>query len=659
MGSNNQSASAVSCSNQKPLHGTHTFRTVSAAASTLQTFTFLGNDILVASQNAFLLDPDSEQLKATFYGKDPIHGLVVSPNMKADSGLPPILAAAQGSRSINVYDVQNASLIGNLVADNDVEAVILQDEMQDQGQVHSAPVLAAVTKDGTVNIFNSPFEGWKSVKSKQGDLKTKFKELTRKAEASTRVTRPDNAATIVPILDVSFQHPDLVLALTEGSTELAFERVSLRDDSGQLSLPPSIVRTKTKGLAFEAGDTNGVKDLRNIQVNEAQSTVAQGAEMSDEDAINGEQEIIEISSAEDQSEESEESEESDLEDDLLVPDIRLMVNGIQKEDTEMVDATDGTLDRDEEEEQSFGDLLRARSIGTVDVSSALPDAKETSIIPAVGKSDISSNLSLGTVLSQSLRTNDVGLLETCLRVQDLRIVRATIERLSSDLAITLLKRLAERLHDRPGRAGSLLVWVQWTLVSHGGYLSARPDAVKKLSSLHAVVQERAKSLQPLLSLKGKLDMLEAQINLRKNLPKQRNSSSAEGTSRVPIIYVENQDESSSDSDEETLPAIKPRESNHDFHTNEEEESEGSNEDEDIADAVNVNGNNDVDENSGGEDSLDEETSESSTSQDEDSNDSVDYDDVDSAEENKQDRPLSASQSQRKDLSDDKNGRKKR
>ena len=648
MGLDKQPESAVSCSDQNPLRGTHISRTVPAAASALQTFIFLHDDILVASQSAFLFDPDSEQIKATFYGKDPIHGLVVSPHTMADSELPTLLAAAQGSRSINVYDVLNASLIGNLVADNDVEAVILQDDMQDQGRIDSAPILAAVTKDGTVNIFNSPFEGWKAVKSKQGDLKTKFKELTRKAEASTRVIRPDNAATIVPILDVSFQHPDLVLALTEGSTELAFERVSLRGDSGQLSLPPSIVRTKTKGLAFEAGDTNGVKDFRNIQVNEAQSVIAQGAEMSDEDAVNGEQEIIEISSAEDV---SEESGESDLEDDLPDPQTRPMVNGIQKEDVEMVDAANGPLDRDEEEEQSFGDLLRARSIGTVDVSAALPDAKETSIIPAVGKSDISTNLSLGTVLSQSLRTNDVGLLETCLRVQDLQIVRATIERLGSDLAITLLKRLAERLHARPGRAGSLLVWVQWTLVAHGGYLSARPDAVKKLSSLHAVVQERAKSLQPLLSLKGKLDMLEAQINLRKNLRQQRNSSSDEGTSRAPIVYVENQGESSSDSEEETLSAINPRESNHHLHTDEESESEGSSEDdEDIADAVNVNGDNDVDENSEGEDSVDEETSESSISQDEDSDDNVDYDDVDSAEENRQNGPLSAPQTQRKDLS---------
>ena len=633
---------------------TNYFRTIPAAAEALHTLA-LGNDtILVASQNAFLIDPDSEQIKATFYGKDPIHGLLVPPHTDVHPGVSPLLAAAQGSRSINVYDIQSASLIGNLVADSDVEAIVLQDETRDQVQVHLDPILAAVTKDGTVNVFNAPFEGWKPTKSKKGDLKTRFKQLTRKPEASTRVTRPDNAATVVPILNVSFQHPDLVLALADGSTELAFERLSLRGDSGQLSLPPSIVRTKTKGLAFGAGDTNGVKDLRSTHLNESQSIVAQGAELSDEDAINGEQGIIEISSAED---ESEESDESDEEEEPLTSEIRPITNGTAKEDVEMADAPEGILEQEEEEEQSFGDLLRARSIGTVDVSAALPGANEKSLVPAIDKADVSTNLSLGTVLSQALRTNDVGLLETCLRVQDLQIVRATIERLGSDLAITLLKRLAERLHDRPGRAGSLLVWVQWTLVAHGGYLSARPDAVKKLSSLHAVVQERAKSLQPLLSLKGKLDMLEAQINLRKNLRQQRDSSIDGVKGRGPVIYVENQEESSSESEEERLPAIESMDSGQHFNHIEDKPEESSEEEDELADAVNVNGSNDVHGDSEGEDSIDEDESESSTSQDEDSDDNVDYDDVDSAEENRQDRPSSASQTQQKAFSGNKKWKK--
>jgi U3 small nucleolar RNA-associated protein 5 len=117
-------------------------------------------------------------------------------------------------------------------------------------------------------------------------------------------------------------------------------------------------------------------------------------------------------------------------------------------------------------------------------------------------------------------------------------IYATVERLPSPLVGSLLQRLAERLHKKPGRAGMLMVWVQWSLAAHGGYLASQPQLVKQLSALNKVLKERASGLQPLLSLKGRLDMLQAQLDLRRR--NQRRA--ANDDEEEAVIYVEGEDD---------------------------------------------------------------------------------------------------------------------
>lgn len=203
-------------------------------------------------------------------------------------------------------------------------------------------------------------------------------------------------------------------------------------------------------------------------------------------------------------------------------------------------------DAEESGEPSFGDLVRANASEPIDVAGAFEDPSLRALSYSRGTQiQPPSGASLGTVLTQALKTNDVSLLESCLHTADVNTIRATIQRLESPLAGTLLQKLADRLHRRPGRAGSLMVWVQWTLVSHGGYLATQPDLIKKLAELNKVIDQRAKGLQSLLSLKGKLDMLEAQIELRRSVQIQRRRID-EGEEDDGVIYVEGQE---SDEDE--------------------------------------------------------------------------------------------------------------
>ncbi|EFY99351.1 Dip2/Utp12 family protein [Metarhizium robertsii] len=176
---------------------------------------------------------------------------------------------------------------------------------------------------------------------------------------------------------------------------------------------------------------------------------------------------------------------------------------------------------EEETSPSFGELLRGNE--TIDVPALLQQSVSASTTAQPARTAIvpPSHQSLTTVLTQALKTDDTDLLESCLHTTDINTVRNTIERIDSSLAGILLNKLAARLYRRPGRAGNLMTWVQWTLISHGGALASQPDVVHSLNGLQKVLAERAKGLNSLLALKGKLDMLDLQMDLRRKM--QRNA----------------------------------------------------------------------------------------------------------------------------------------
>lgn len=330
---------------------------------------------------------------------------------------------------------------------------------------------------------------------------------------------------------------------------------------------------------------------------------------------NGKPETIDISS--DSSEEEDSEEES--------ADEAAPTNG---EDISMEDAAPIPDDAEEAGEPSFGDLVRANASEPIDVAGAFEDPSSHALAyPQGNQTQTPSGASLGTVLTQALKTNDVSLLESCLHTTDVNTIRLTIQRLDSPLAGTLLQKLAERLHRRPGRAGSLMVWVQWTLVTHGGYLATQKDLIKKLAELNRVIDERAKSLQSLLSLKGKLDMLEAQIELRRNMQNHRRRMD-EDEEDEGVIYVEDKE-----SDEEGIAKPQRLAANGDL----EDISDGSeiSEDMPMTNGVIADSEDEEDSSDGGDliDAEAEETDDDSMDEDE-----VDHDDEDSEEESDEEPP---------------------
>lgn len=174
-----------------------------------------------------------------------------------------------------------------------------------------------------------------------------------------------------------------------------------------------------------------------------------------------------------------------------------------------------------------------------------------------------------------------------------------------------------------------MVWVQWTLVTHGGYLATQKDLIKKLAELNRVIDERAKGLQSLLSLKGKLDMLEAQIDLRKSMQNQRRRID-EDEEDEGVIYVEGQE-----SDEEAIPKPQRLARNGDL----EDMSDGSEVSEDMPMTNGVIADSEDEESE--DELIDDEAEE--TDDDSGDEDEVDHDDEDSEEESDEEPPPSKMQ----------------
>ena len=529
------------------------YRVLSLPNTSATTLLPLASSVLCASHTIYMVDPISPEQPVQFTGPTNFVQTLVASVSRATSGPPAFLAAMESDRSIHVFDTQSRRIIGSLVMENDVESVT---SSMDDG--HAQHILAVVNKEGIVEMFPSPFDiSNVANQTTTATLKSQRKSTIRKAVGSIRVTLPGSIT--LPVINASFQDNDLWVAWTKGGIDLGFEKIQWRSEhnGGNIIIGRKDIIKSKVGANVDATVMNGVKDMGKSNVDESRTVVANGRDVTHVRRAKEPFEVIDISSGEEDDSEA----ENDYAQEQSLP---AGASSAGKASTDIV-MGDADLEACEEaedvEEPSFGDLVRANAPEPIDVVAAFTDSGQQ-ILTSSHETDLRlpSGMSLGTVLTQSLRTNDTNLLETCFHVRDHDMVRATIGRLDSSLATTLLRKLAERLHSRPGRAGSLMVWIQSTLVTHGGYLASQPDVVKKLTSLHRVVKERASSLQSLLALKGKLDMLETQLNLRKSMQKRLgNDPATEDDDEDAVIYVEGQEESSSEGEANpTISVVAPR-----------------------------------------------------------------------------------------------------
>ncbi|KAJ5585531.1 Small-subunit processome Utp12 [Penicillium hispanicum] len=497
---------------------------------------------ICASQTPVLIDVENTDEEPAMFPamRNQIHTIISSSLESAGTGA---FLASDGERFINVFDATSKKLVRNLVADQEVSSLSLYATKDTHLEKQ---ILAAVTENGTIELFTKPF-----IQPQQGQstsAKANRKQMTQKANASLKIVRSDSSDDCVPVVSTSFQGHEIIVAYAEGGVIPVFERVKLLDENTEelaFTGVKAVPKSKSSS-AITAVRTNGAKDAAESRVDESLAVVESGNIMDDD---------IEMDEAQEDGVSVSGSEDSEDDEETKPPPSAKKTKPVKQtaadEDVEMENAKSDSGEEEEEEdgaEPSFGELLRANTGQEVDVEAELDDEVNLRALvpgkPTQAVQHFPNAMSLATVLTQSLKTNDNSMLESCFHTSDTDIIRTTIQRLESSLAANLLQRLAERLASRPGRYGHLLVWVQWTCVAHGGALAGHPELLKRMATLYKVMDQRSSSLSSLLLLKGKLDMLEAQLGLRRAI--RHGDEEMDSEDEDNVIYVEGQDDEDSE-----------------------------------------------------------------------------------------------------------------
>lgn len=567
------------------------YSTITLPESAIRRLAVTNSHILCASSTVYALsstDPSATNPPTFTANTTSIHTLLASSDGSK------FLSAAETDRFINVFSLSENKQISALVAESDVVSVSIHKGAQDE-------VLAAVTADGSVEVFKAPYDA-SAAAAEAGSRKKKA--TTKKAEATIKIVRPGTAGQVVSVAAAAVEQEEVVLAVLDGAVNVAFEKIrwaSPEDGSFVLTGENTITRSKTaSGIAALNNAMNGVKAVGSMTVDASNTVVVGGDNMED----------VGMEDARAAPEEEEEVSESESE------------NGSDDEDADK-----------EVAEPTFADRFSALTVSAAPRTNA-------SLTPATNRAPTAGALT--AVLSQALKTNDTSLLESCLSSTNTKSIRDTVRRLPSPLAVMLLERLAERLARKPGRAGSLGEWVRWTLVAHGGYLVTLPDLVRRLASLHSTLNQRANALPRLLALQGRLDMLQSQLELRSEMRPAKKQPDVDDEEEA--LYIEGETEEV-DSDEEPEEVeglaiedasyIKSR-SRHGRDTDNDDSESGSEGEEEDSDDEDMDDEEEEEEEGEDEDGyMDLEASDASDDEEigkDVKNGEVDYDDVDEDED---------------------------
>lgn len=269
---------------------------------------------------------------------------------------------------MNLYDVSERKILRTLVASGDIDSVALYESDVSEKPTPGEQVLAIVTRDGAIDLFSKPFS---LPESRNGDMKAKRKGLTRKADASIRLTSDDAAKTPFPVFSVSFEGPNLTIASVDGGAELVFQKYRWQDEgSGDLLFDGTrLVARVRSASATKAASMNGAKDMSSVHVNDARAVVANGLADSGSQAA-----PLEIDSDSDAEEEEEASEEDATKDETASE-----AGSAEESDEEMQDvekdseaANAAGAAEEVDAEPSFGDLLAIRHPNAISIVDTLP-----------------------------------------------------------------------------------------------------------------------------------------------------------------------------------------------------------------------------------------------------------------------------------------------
>ncbi|CDS12896.1 hypothetical protein LRAMOSA05080 [Lichtheimia ramosa] len=414
-----------------------------------------------------------------------------------------LISIADDDRYINVWDAQSTNNNAN-----NLTALTLENNASQIDFSETESSVLAVAEDGTVGIWeNASSTG---VASAPRHRRKAARVTTRQPESNIKViaTSEDDNETIIPVLSASFvsDHNGKAIMIARGSSFMpSFEVVRYVNEETGAVLDDIVLTRQQQG--------NNLVDDASVAMNNLKTT----RKAYKEGAIK----VIGNTDFSMQNPTMEDGGES------IGPSIADKLNEMELED--------GTA----------GDANKSKK------------SQDTPSMPAAG--------SLQQVLVQALHTNDQHLLESCFMHSKPEVIRSTVQRLPSSYVIPLMQQLIARFQNKPNRGPALAEWIKTVLLVHTSYLMTVPDLVGKLSNFYQALDARLAVFPKLLALRGRLDLIQNQIDTRTRHSEQEATDGAN-------VYVEQ------DSDDEA-------EADGFMSDDEEARAYLSSDDEDMADAM--------------------------------------------------------------------------
>jgi len=124
------------------------------------------------------------------------------------------------------------------------------------------------------------------------------------------------------------------------------------------------------------------------------------------------------------------------------------------------------LDEDEEQKAVEDEKTLEERIKEMEIKTSKQDESSTKSKKMV----IPKGESIQNMLQQAVHSNDKQLLETCLAVTNIKVIRNTLERLPPQYVIPFLNLLKEKIQKKPQRGIYIFDWIRYTIMIHMSYL---------------------------------------------------------------------------------------------------------------------------------------------------------------------------------------------
>lgn len=154
-------------------------------------------------------------------------------------------------------------------------------------------------------------------------------------------------------------------------------------------------------------------------------------------------------------------------------------------------------------------------------------------------------LEFASVIEKNLK-DPSKLLTILVSNSDLNKIKFTSTELTPEIAVELFRILKERVESNPSESAVFNNWIKWLLMAHSGPISH----VMNLKSLKGAYSKSLKQLPNLLSLQGRLEMLQSQLQLRNQIASNEvldtNTRDPVERAEESIVYVNGENDEGDD-----------------------------------------------------------------------------------------------------------------